>query len=226
MASSTNKDAAKTKADTPVADKTAPAGATDVRPKPGGPGAAPATATGTAPATPKRGPGAKEIIPFGWKLLGEANGVILSLFKAIEREDVESQLKRALGEGYYTNLRIVDNNEVIKQPSSAAAVRLGRASTRAVKAKAAPKTKAKAPSKAKKVAPKVSAVAKTVEKKKAVKSRPASKSAKAKKTAKPKAAAKATAKKKTAAPAKKTAAPAKKTAKPAKTAKKRTAKKK
>ena len=210
MASSTNKDAAKTKADTPVADKTAPAGATGVRPGPGGAGATPATRT--APTTPKRGPGAKEIIPFGWKLIGEANGVILTLFKAIEREDVESQLKRALGEGYYTKLRIVDNNEVIKQPPSAAAVKLGRAATRAVKAKAAPKTKAKAPSKAKRVAPKASAVAKTVGKKKVVKSRTASKAAKPKKTAKPKAAAKATAKKKTATAAK--------------TAKKRTAKKK
>ena len=35
--------------------------------------------------------GQKEVIPFEWKLIGDAEGYSLTLFKAIEREEVEAQ---------------------------------------------------------------------------------------------------------------------------------------
>ncbi len=71
-----------------------------------------------APASHARKPaGAKEVIPFQWKLIGEAHGVALTLFKAIERADVEAQLERVNREGYYRNLRILELAEKVKQPS-------------------------------------------------------------------------------------------------------------
>lgn len=71
-----------------------------------------------APAPPARKPAsAKEVIPFEWKLIGESYGVALTLFKAIERADVEAQLGRVDREGYYRNLRILEANEKVKQPA-------------------------------------------------------------------------------------------------------------
>jgi len=66
----------------------------------------------------RRAPGTKEVIPFRWKLVGESSGFVLTLFKAIEREDVEAQLERVRIEGYYVNLRIMDVNEKVVQPPS------------------------------------------------------------------------------------------------------------
>ena len=66
--------------------------------------------------------GAKEIIPFEWKLLARSGGLVLTLFKAIEREDVEAQLERVRREAYYTNLRIVGADEEVKQAKNAKAV--------------------------------------------------------------------------------------------------------
>lgn len=77
--------------------------------------------TGTPPVV-KRPLGAKEIIPFEWKLLARSSGLVLTLFKAIEREDVEAQLERVRREGYYTNLRIVGADEKVKQAKNAKAV--------------------------------------------------------------------------------------------------------
>ena len=36
--------------------------------------------------------GPKDAVPFRWKLVGKSHGVVLTLFKAVEREEVEAQL--------------------------------------------------------------------------------------------------------------------------------------
>jgi len=64
----------------------------------------------------RKAPGTKEPIPFRWKLVGESGGVVLTLFKATQREDVDGQCDRVRSEGYYTNLRVVDINEKLVQP--------------------------------------------------------------------------------------------------------------
>lgn len=67
--------------------------------------------------TPAKKPlGVKEVIPFQWKLVGTANNMTLTLFKAVEREDVEAQLDRVQKEGYYTNLLILEANAKVAQP--------------------------------------------------------------------------------------------------------------
>lgn len=71
------------------------------------------------PTAARRAPGTKEVIPFVWKLVGESRGAILTLFKSVERDEVESQLERLRRDGYYTDLRILDVNEKIEQPASA-----------------------------------------------------------------------------------------------------------
>lgn len=96
----------------------------------------------------RRPPGAKEVIPFEWKLIGEANGLALTLFKAIEREDVEAQQERVSREGYYRNLRILGNTEKVKQPVSATPKKTARkraATTKATKVKKDAAKSAKAP---------------------------------------------------------------------------------
>lgn len=55
----------------------------------------------------RRSIGAKEVIPFAWKLVGRSDGMTLTLFKAIERDEVEAQLERSVREGYYTDLKIL-----------------------------------------------------------------------------------------------------------------------
>lgn len=67
--------------------------------------------------TPVKKPlGVKEVIPFKWKLVGTAHHMTLTLFKAVEREDVEAQLERVQKEGYYTDLRILEKDAKITQP--------------------------------------------------------------------------------------------------------------
>lgn len=68
----------------------------------------------TAPAG-KKSLGQKEIIPFEWKLIGESAGCFLTLFKAIELEEVEAQMERVRKEGYYKNLKILANTDKIVQ---------------------------------------------------------------------------------------------------------------
>ncbi len=82
---------------------------------------APVNAAQTQPAVPirRKAPGAKEVPAFEWKLVGEANKLALTLFKAVEREDVEAQRARVDREGYYKNLRIMGIDEKIIQPSRA-----------------------------------------------------------------------------------------------------------
>lgn len=67
--------------------------------------------------TPVKKPlGVKEVIPFKWKLVGTAHHTTLTLFKAVEREDVEAQLERVQREGYYTDLRIFEKDAKVVQP--------------------------------------------------------------------------------------------------------------
>lgn len=66
--------------------------------------------------TGKRPLGTKEVIPFEWKLVGVSQGIVLTLFKAVERADVDAQYERVKREGYYTDLRILNINEEVKQP--------------------------------------------------------------------------------------------------------------
>lgn len=69
-----------------------------------------------APRPGKRPLGTKEPIVFKWKIVGQSGNVVLTLFKAVEREEIEAQLERLTKDGYYTNLRILDNNERVEQP--------------------------------------------------------------------------------------------------------------
>ena len=52
-----------------------------------------------------------------WKLIGTSNNMTLTLFKAVEREDVDAQYERTRKEGYYTDLKIVDADAKVDQPS-------------------------------------------------------------------------------------------------------------
>jgi hypothetical protein len=80
---------------------------------------APPVADEAAPPSVKRSIGAKEPIIFKWKLLGTSDGVILTLFKAVEREEIEAHLERVTKEGIYTDLRIVEAGEKVVQTKSA-----------------------------------------------------------------------------------------------------------
>lgn len=113
-----------------------------------------------APPTGKRQLGVKEPIIFKWKILGQTEGVTLTLFKAVEREEADAQLERLQREGYYKELRIADISEKVVQPkpppptplSSRAAAApkrtkaaAKRASDKKVKSAAKAKVKPKAP---------------------------------------------------------------------------------
>lgn len=92
-----------------------------------------------APPSAKRSIGAKEPIVFKWKLLGSSDGVILTLFKSVEREEIEAHLERVAKEGHYTDLRIVDVGEKVVQTKSAIPVLHKSAE------KSSPATKSKKP---------------------------------------------------------------------------------
>ncbi len=66
------------------------------------------------PGSGRKAPGSKEVIPFRWKLVGKSGGVVLTLFKAIQREEVEDQLRRVHEDGYYTDLRILEIDEKVQ----------------------------------------------------------------------------------------------------------------
>ena len=136
----------------------------------------------------RKGPGTKEVTPFSWRLIGESDGFILTLFKSVDRDEAEAQLKRAHADGYYTNLRIVDINENIRQPASAKAAVGAKTTAKSGK----PKTTAKGV-KAKKTPTK--AVAKSAASSKSAKSIKSAKPIKPAKSARAKASAKSTKKK-------------------------------
>lgn len=82
---------------------------------------------GVVGAGPGRKPlGAKEIIPFKWKLIGKSSGLFVTLFKAVEQEEVQAQFDRLQREGYYTELQIVDVNAKVEQSKLAMKTALGK----------------------------------------------------------------------------------------------------
>lgn len=101
---------------------------------------------------PARKPlGAKEVIPFAWKLVGTAHHATVTLFKSVEKADVEAQYERVRKEGYYTDLRILDIDTKVVQPKPARKSRSTSATKAASKSSAAGSTKRKtAPKKKKK----------------------------------------------------------------------------
>jgi hypothetical protein len=76
--------------------------------------AAPAAAAGPVPG--KRALGVKEPIIFKWKLIGTSHNATLTLFKSVEREDMDAQFERTQREGYYTDLKILDADAKVEQP--------------------------------------------------------------------------------------------------------------
>ena len=134
-----------------------------------------ARSEGPQTASHRRGPGGKEVVPFAWKLVGESFGAILTLFKATERAEVEAQLERARADGYYSNLRILENSEETKQPPSA--VRLPQIGKPAIEeAKPKPKRKISRTKRAKSSAAKAASPRKAAAKKPAAKAKAAPKS--------------------------------------------------
>jgi hypothetical protein len=101
--------------------------------------------------TGRRPLGTKEVIPFEWKLIGVSQDTALILFKAVDRADVEAQYERVKREGYYTDLRIVDINEKVKQPKPPKPVK-GTARRRARKTAGAAKKPATRAAKRKRTA--------------------------------------------------------------------------
>lgn len=69
-----------------------------------------------APGVVRKPLGAKEVIPFKWKLVGRGGDLVVTLFKSVEREDVEAQFERLSREGYYADLQILDINAKVEQP--------------------------------------------------------------------------------------------------------------
>lgn len=137
----------------------------------------------------KRPLGTKEVIPFAWKLVGLSHDVALTLFKAVERTDVEAQYERVKREGYYTDLRILDINEKVKQPKPLRPPKPVRATAtrRAAKStKGAKRASAKAPAKRKRAEEEATAGTARASVKKIRKKKVATKAVKKKKAAPPK----------------------------------------
>ncbi len=191
----TSKDVAAGKSEEPITGKDAPKGTADVAKPSNGQKTPPARVT-----VARRGPGTKEVIPFCWRLVGESDGFILTLFKSVDRDEAEAQLKRARADGYYVNLRVVDVNEKIKQPASAKAAIEAKTTAKSGKPKKTAKAaKAKkAPTKAVTKSAASSKSAKSVKSAKPAKLAKPVKSAKPAKSARAKASTKSTKKKKTA----------------------------
>ncbi len=83
----------------------------------------PAAPAGTAAPPVARKPlGAKEVIPFAWKVIGVSGEMVLTLFKSIEKEDSEAHFARLTRDGAYKNLRLVEADFKIVQPKSVKAV--------------------------------------------------------------------------------------------------------
>ncbi|UCC31042.1 MAG: hypothetical protein JSU86_01950 [Phycisphaerales bacterium] len=186
----TPKDVAAGKSEEPITGKDAPKGTADVTEPSNGQKTPPARV-----AVARKGPGTKEVIPFSWRLVGESDGFILTLFKSVDRDEAEAQLKRARADGYYVNLRVVDINEKIRQPASAKAAVGAKTTAKSGK----PKTTAKV-AKAKKAPTKAvtKAVTKAAASSKSAKSVKSAKPAKSAKSPTAKASAKSPKKKKTA----------------------------
>jgi len=99
--------------------------------------------TDKAAPTVRRGMAAKEVIPFAWKLVGYSCGTAVTLFKAVERDDVEVQLLRVQRDGYYKDLKVLDVNTKVVQPATASVAHAKKAPVKKAAKPAAKKTIAK-----------------------------------------------------------------------------------
>ncbi len=102
----------------------------------------PATQPVTQPASvyTKRSPGAKEVVPMEWKLVGVSSGMPVTLMKCTDRTEAEAQLKRLENERYYENLKIFPIAEEVPLTPTLKKVRrceIDRAMAAAASAKAA-----------------------------------------------------------------------------------------
>jgi hypothetical protein len=75
----------------------------------------PASAPG-GPVPGRKSLGVKEPIVFNWKIVGRSGHMNVTLFKSVEREEVEAQLERLTRDGYYTHLQILEAKAVVEQP--------------------------------------------------------------------------------------------------------------
>lgn len=75
----------------------------------------PASAPG-GPVPGRKSLGVKEPIVFNWKIVGRSGHMNVTLFKSVEREEVEAQLERLTRDGYYTNLQILEAKAKVEQP--------------------------------------------------------------------------------------------------------------
>ncbi|HNQ22057.1 MAG TPA: hypothetical protein PKK06_03085 [Phycisphaerae bacterium] len=90
----------------------------------------------------KRSVGPKEAPPFTWKLVGESSGLVVTLFKATDRAEVEGQLERVRKDGYYTNLQVVP---IEPTPGAAKQVKVGKSPAEAAPPPAAAVVETPAP---------------------------------------------------------------------------------
>ena len=77
------------------------------------------TKGGTPPAPIKKPLGAKEVIPFQWKVVGVSANLMVTLFKATERTEVDAQYERLRKDGYYTELEVLPVDQEVVQPKAA-----------------------------------------------------------------------------------------------------------
>lgn len=75
----------------------------------------PASAPG-GPVPGRKSLGVKEPIVFKWKVIGRSGSMFVTLFKSVEREEVEAQLERLTRDGYYTHLQILEASAKVEQP--------------------------------------------------------------------------------------------------------------
>ncbi len=137
----------------------------------------PASAPG-GPVPGRKSLGVKEPIVFMWKIVGRSGHMNITLFKSVEREEVETQIERLTRDGYYTNLQILEATAKVEQPPQPKEVK--KAKVREVPVKA-PERQAAAKSTPLRIPGKPPEVKKTKSKKPAEKiSTKSSKTAKAK----------------------------------------------
>jgi hypothetical protein len=75
----------------------------------------PASAPG-GPVPGRKSLGVKEPIIFMWKIVGRSGHMNVTLFKSVEREEVETQIERLTRDGYYSHLQILEATAKVEQP--------------------------------------------------------------------------------------------------------------
>ena len=75
-------------------------------------------AVGVPPVAAKRVLGAKEPIVFKWKVVGTAQGTVVTLYKSVEREEADGHAERLGKEGYYRDVRVLEASATIVQQTT------------------------------------------------------------------------------------------------------------